>query len=62
MGNGFFFIYKCHFSVILKKPHIFQNEKTIGDIIKIFFLQFWGIFIFLLVIKDIVSMTENSAF
>lgn len=29
---------------------------------KIFFLQFWGIFIFLLVIKDIVSMTENSAF
>lgn len=62
MGNGFFFIYKCHFSVILKKNHILQNEKKIGDIMKIFFLQFWGIFIFLLVIKDIVSMTENSAF
>lgn len=46
----------------IKKNHILQNEQKIGDIIKIFFLQFWGIFIFLLVIKDIVSMTENSAF
>lgn len=46
----------------IKKTHILQNEKKIGDIIKIYFLQFWGIFIFLLVIKDIVSMTENSAF
>lgn len=48
--------------MILKKKHILQNEQKIGDIIKIFFQQFWGIFIFLLVIKDIVSMTENSAF
>lgn len=48
--------------MILKKTHILQNEQKIGDVIKNFFLQFWGIFIFLLVIEDIVSMTENSAF
>lgn len=57
-----FFHLQMSFFNDIKKKHILQNEQKIGDIIKIFFLQFWGIFIFLLVIKDIVSMTENSAF